>query len=125
MLSDKKKAAEIGKKGEEKVADYLKSKGYIILKRNYKDRYGEVDIIAQNEEYIVFVEVKTRSENAIVSGFEAVNSKKQRLIKNEALMFTKRLKTELTPRIDVAEVTVSKSEDGNEKWKLNYLKNAY
>ena len=125
MLSDKKKAAEIGKKGEEKVADYLKSKGYIILKRNYKDRFGEVDIIAQNEEYIVFVEVKTRSENAIVSGFEAVNSKKQRLIKNEALMFTKRLKTELTPRIDVAEVTVSKSEDGNEKWKLNYLKNAY
>ncbi|MBQ8204058.1 MAG: YraN family protein [Clostridia bacterium] len=125
MLSDKKKAAEIGKKGEEKVADYLKSKGYIILKRNYKDSYGEVDIIAQNEEYIVFVEVKTRSENAIVSGFEAVNSKKQRLIKNEALMFTKRLKTELTPRIDVAEVTVSKSEDGNEKWKLNYLKNAY
>ncbi len=125
MYSDKKYAAEIGRTGEEKVAKYLKSKGYIILKRNYKDRYGEVDIIAQNDENIVFVEVKTRSENAIVSGFEAVDLKKQRLVKNEALMFTKRLKTDLEPRIDVAEVVHKVDQNGKEIWKLNYLKNAY
>ena len=124
-MSYDKNAAEIGRIGEEKVADYLKTKGYIILKRNYKDRYGEVDIIAQNEENIVFVEVKTRNKNAIVSGFEAVDLKKQRLIKNEAVMFTKRYKTQLSPRIDVAEVTHSTDEKGKEIWKLNYLKNAY
>ena len=124
-MSYDRNAAEIGRIGEEKVADYLKAKGYIILKRNYKDRYGEVDIIAQNEENIVFVEVKTRNKNAIVSGFEAVDFKKQRLIKNEAVMFTKRYKTELSPRIDVAEVTHSTDEKGKEIWKLNYLKNAY
>ena len=124
-MSYDRNAAEIGRIGEEKVADYLKAKGYIILKRNYKDRYGKVDIIAQNEENIVFVEVKTRNKNAIVSGFEAVDLKKQRLIKNEAMMFTKRYKTELQPRIDVAVVTYSTDKDGKEIWKLNYLKNAY
>lgn len=124
-MSYNRNAAEIGRIGEEKVADYLKAKGYIILKRNYKDRYGEVDIIAQNEENIVFVEVKTRNKNALVSGFEAVDLKKQRLIKNEAIMFTKRYKTELQPRIDVAVVTYSTDKDGKEIWKLNYLKNAY
>lgn len=124
-MSYDRNAAEIGRIGEEKVADYLKAKGYIILKRNYKDRYGEVDIIAQNEENIVFVEVKTRNKNALVSGFEAVDLKKQRLIKNEAIMFTKRYKTELQPRIDVAVVTYSTDKYGKEIWKLNYLKNAY
>ena len=104
MYSDKKRPYEIGKIGENLVADYLKSKGYTVIKRNYKDRYGEVDIIAEDKENLVFVEVKTRSENAIVSGFEAVDEKKKRLIQNEAVMFTKRLKTELEPRIDVAEV---------------------
>ncbi len=124
-MSYNRNAAEIGRIGEERVAKYLKSKGYIILKRNYKDRYGEVDIIAQNDENIVFVEVKTRSESSIVSGFEAVDFKKQRLIKNEALMFTKRYKTDLEPRIDVAEVIHKTDENGKEIWKLNYLKNAY
>ena len=106
------------------MAEYLKSRGYTVIKRNYKDRYGEVDIIAEDCENLVFVEVKTRSENAIVSGFEAIDEKKKRLVKNEALMFTKRLKTDLEPRIDVAEVTVSLA-DGKEVWKLNYIKNAY
>lgn len=124
MYSKKRKSSEIGKKGESLVAEYLKSRGYIVIKRNYKDRYGEVDIIAEDCENLVFVEVKTRSENAIVSGFEAIDEKKKRLVKNEALMFTKRLKTDLEPRIDVAEVTVSLA-DGKEVWKLNYIKNAY
>lgn len=106
------------------VAEYLKSQGYTVIKRNYKDRYGEVDIIAEDCENLVFIEVKTRSENAIVSGLDAVDEKKKRLIKNEAVMFTKRLKTDLEPRVDVAEVIVSVV-DGKEVWKLNYIKNAY
>ena len=124
MYFDKKRPSEIGQKGEKMVAEYLKSQGYTVIKRNYKDRYGEVDIIAEDCENLVFIEVKTRSENAIVSGLDAVDEKKKRLIKNEAVMFTKRLKTDLEPRVDVAEVIVSVV-DGKEVWKLNYIKNAY
>ena len=124
MYFDKKRPSEIGRKGEKMVAEYLKSQGYTVIKRNYKDRYGEVDIIAEDCENLAFVEVKTRSENAIVSGLDAVDEKKKRLIKNEAVMFTKRLKTDLEPRVDVAEVIVSVV-DGKEVWKLNYIKNAY
>lgn len=124
MYSNKKKPSEIGKKGENLVAEYLKSKGFTVIKRNYKDRYGEVDIIAEDGDNLVFVEVKTRSENAIVSGLDAIDEKKKRLVKNEAVMFTKRLKTDLEPRVDVAEVTLSVV-DGKEVRKLKYIKNAY
>ncbi len=124
MYSNKKKPSEIGKKGENLVAEYLKSKGFTVIKRNYKDRYGEVDIIAEDGDNLVFVEVKTRSENAIVSGLDAIDEKKKRLVKNEAVVFTKRLKTDLEPRVDVAEVTLSVV-DGKEVRKLKYIKNAY
>lgn len=125
MSCDKGLAKALGKEGEEKVAQHLKSRGYIILKRNWRDRYGEIDIIAENDENIVFVEVKTRSEGAIVSGFEAIDIGKMRRTKNLAMMFVKRLNTDLEPRMDVAEVTVSKDKDGNKIWKLNYIKSAY
>ena len=116
---------EIGAKGEKIAAKYLRDNGYIILKRNWRDRYGEVDIIAEGKDNIVFVEVKTRSENALVSGAEAIDEKKMRLIRNEAVMFTKRLNTDLEPRIDVAEVTLIKSKDGKDEWKIKYIKDAF
>ncbi len=115
----------LGALGEEKIAKFLKSKGCIILKRNYRDRYGEVDIIAESKQNIIFVEVKTRNKNALVSGLDAIDEKKMRLIKNEALMFTKRLNTDLEPRIDVAELTYSETPDGKYKWELKYIKSAF
>ena len=111
--------------GEEYVARYLRENGCIVIKMNWRDRYGEVDIIAEDNENIIFVEVKTRSEGAIVSGLEAVDEGKMRRTKNAALMFVKRLNTELPPRVDVAEVTTRMGEDGKYRWKLNYIKNAY
>ncbi len=125
MSYNNENAKLLGKLGEERVAKYLKSKGYIILKRNWRDRFGEVDIIAETKENIVFVEVKTRKEDAMLSGLEAVDEKKMRLIKNEAVMFTKRLNTDSQPRIDVAEVTYCESKDGKYEWKLKYLKSAF
>ncbi len=119
------KSSEIGAIGERKVAEYLKSKGCIIIKRNWKDRYGEVDIIAQDDKNIIFVEVKTRSFNALVSGNEAIDIGKMKRIRNEAVMFVKRLNTDLEPRIDTAEVTYYKKDDGTTGWKLNYIKSAF
>ena len=49
-----------GNSGEEMTAKFLKGRGYIISARNYRSRFGEIDVIAENNEMILFVEVKTR-----------------------------------------------------------------
>lgn len=116
---------ETGAAGEELVARYLKKCGYIIVKRNWRDRYGEVDIIAEDSRNIVFVEVKTRHKDALVSGLEAIDDGKKRRIRNAAVMFVRRMNTNLKPRIDVAEVTVCEAPDGEKKWKLKYIKSAF
>ena len=63
-----------GVNGETIAAKFLVKKGYDIVALNYRCRYGEVDIIAEKDEYIVFAEVKTRSENAMIMPSEAVRS---------------------------------------------------
>ena len=124
MLSSKEYAAYIGRIGEDKTVEYLKSKGCIIIKRNWRDRYGELDIVADDGKNIIFVEVKTRSENSWVSGVDAMNIGKITRTRNAALMFMKRLHTSLPPRIDVSEVTIKTQEDGTLKGSINYIKNA-
>jgi len=49
----------LGKYGEDLACEFLKSQGYQILKRNFREKYGEIDIIAREKETLVFVEVKT------------------------------------------------------------------
>ena len=51
-----------GTRYEEKAADFLKQQGYEILEKNYRDRYGQVDIVAREGRYLVFVEVKYRKD---------------------------------------------------------------
>ncbi len=126
MYSGNERSALLGKAGEDFVAQYLKSKGYIIIKRNWRDsRYGEIDIVAENRECIAFVEVKTRQKNSLVSGVEAVDFGKQQRIKNASQTFMRRLRTKLPPRIDVAEVTVAEEKDNKFTFELNYIKNAF
>ena len=126
MYCDKTKAAEYGRIGEEKVAQFLKKRGYIIIKRNWRDkRYGEIDIVAENEEYIVFVEVKTRAAYSLVSGTEAVDQHKMRRVQNAGIMFSNRLNSTKQIRFDVAEVTVYTSENGTNRWELKYIKSAF
>lgn len=114
-----------GKSGEDKVAAFLRKNGFKIIKRNYMSRYGEIDIIAEYDEYIVFVEVKTRKANSLVSGVEAVNFSKQERIMLTAEDFISKTECDLQPRFDVAEVTVTELPDSVERYSLNYIKNAF
>lgn len=67
----------IGKYGEDVAERYLKQKGYNIIDRNFACKQGELDIIAENHEYLVFVEVKTRSNYNFGKPIEAVGENKQ------------------------------------------------
>lgn len=78
LLKRKTKNIELGKRGEDIAADYLTHRGYSIITRNYRRRFGEVDIVARKDSTIVFVEVKTRRSTAFGTGFEAVDVRKQR-----------------------------------------------
>lgn len=114
-----------GEKGESLVAGFMRKNGCTVIKRNYQCRFGEIDIIAEKGEYIIFTEVKTRREGGMVSPAESVNLKKQRRIALTAEDFLCKYVSLLQPRFDVAEVTVYKRRDGSDGYKLNYIKNAF
>ena len=68
--------ATIGKQGEDKAVEYLKQKGYEIMELNYRYKRSEIDIIAQKENLLIFVEVKTKSYNTFGNPEDAVDQKK-------------------------------------------------
>ena len=111
----------VGNSGESFVAEYLKKKGYIISAKNYRTKFGEIDVIAENNDEILFVEVKTRKETSLVRPYEYVNKSKQRKIFVTANIYLQHNGFGLKPRFDVAEVFVSF--DGS--MRLNYFENAF
>lgn len=95
-----------GKEGEQYVAQRLKKQGYKIVEINYHSRFGEIDIIARNREYICFVEVKTRNEDAIADPLYFVTKAKQKRIVTTAQRYLQTFHEPLQPRFDVASVTM-------------------
>lgn len=95
-----------GRYGEELACDYLKRKGYRILCRNYHSRWGEIDIIARTDTYIVFAEVKTRAPGAIAPPQDAVSRAKQKKILRTALQYLSLFPQPLQPRFDVLALTL-------------------
>lgn len=93
-----------GAAGEVLAARFLRDKGWHILVANYRTRFGEIDIIADDGQYIVFVEVKTRGENAWFTPAEAVTADKQRKLIHTAGLFLQKYPSKLQPRFDVVEV---------------------
>ena len=77
----------IGDKYEEIAAGYLLSKGYRIVKRNYRTPYGEIDILAEKDVAWIFCEIKFRSTENCGSPLEAVDRRKQRRLSRAALYF--------------------------------------
>jgi putative endonuclease len=96
----------IGTEYESRAADFLESEGYVILERNYRCRTGEIDIIAQEKEYLCFVEVKFRSGSGCGSPLEAVNYHKQRKILGVARYYMMRqgLPLDTACRMDVVAI---------------------
>ena len=96
----------VGRKGESQAVDYLKKEGYDILERNYKNKIGEIDIIAFDKDRYVFVEVKTRQSGKDGFGREVVTQDKLHKIKNIALLYLKSNgKLDAKIRFDVIELT--------------------
>jgi len=98
----------LGESGEDLACAELQRRGYAILERRYRTRYGEIDIVARDGEVTVFVEVKTRDGNDFGDGAEAVTPWKQRRIAKMAVDFLARHRLHDRPcRFDVVAVDVS------------------
>ena len=95
--------------GEKYAAKFLKQQGYKILEKNYRNKLGEIDLIARDGGEIVFVEVKARSADPYLSGQYAVDRKKQFHILRTAARYLDEKRTELQPRFDVVEVEIDRS----------------
>ena len=93
---------DFGKAAENAAVEFLKAKGYKILERNYKNKLGEIDIIAQLKGVICFVEVKARHTLNLGVPQEAVTARKQRQICRVAVYYLKSNKLlERPARFDV------------------------
>lgn len=100
-----KKSNMLGKAGEDFAAKYLEERGYKIVERNYRIATAEIDIIAEREGEIIFVEVKTRSNVRHGLPVEAVDIRKQKRIIQAAGVFLQDEKySDCACRFDVIEV---------------------
>lgn len=110
-----------GKKAEAAVATLLQSHHFVILEQNYTKFFGEIDIIAQKDDVIIFVEVKARN-NAQISMFELVTpSKQQKIIKTAHAYIAETKKHSMTHRFDVALVHTDKLDN----IQIRYVSNAF
>ncbi len=101
---------DLGRTGERLAAEALRQQGCRILERNYRCIYGEIDLIAEDERDLIFVEVKTRRGSAFGLPEEAVTVRKQRKLAQVAFHYLDRHAcAERSWRIDVVAVQLSKS----------------
>ena len=110
--------------GEAMAAEYLRKKKYTILAAGYHSRFGEIDLIAQNKQYLVFVEVKLRKSAAFAQAREFVDRRKQDKIRVTASIFLSRYPTNLQPRFDVVEIYAPQGRD-TAKPELNHIEGAF
>lgn len=113
----------LGRFGEEQAANYLKKKKYKILGMNYNCRFGEVDIIAGNREYVVFVEVKLRKNDSFAQAREFVTYSKQQRVISAAQLWLSNNPTDKQPRFDVIEVYAPLGDRG--EISINHIENAF
>ncbi|MDR3345015.1 MAG: YraN family protein [Oscillospiraceae bacterium] len=111
-----------GSLGEDAAARHLESRGFAVLRRNYHTRQGEVDIIARDARFLLFVEVKARGLGMWGTPGEAVTPDKQRKIILAAQRYMLDNPSELQPRFDVAELYLDAA---GQPRKLRWLADAF
>ena len=118
-----------GNAGEDAACELLMQSGYYIVARNYRAAHGEIDIIAENDKYIAFVEVKTRDEKNVArygSPHLAVNLKKRKNIVSAATVYRKMRRSEKIYRFDIIEVYVCHDPvTGAGSYRLNHMKGVF
>ena len=113
--------ARTGREGEAAAAAYMKRNGWKIAAVNYTVRGGELDIVAENAQYIVFCEVKTRSPHTLVPAVYSVDARKQARLALAAQLYLSENPTDKQPRFDYIEIKA----DGGKYTVVSHIENAF
>src|SRR5690606_33398061 len=111
---------EFGKKGEELAVDHLVKSGYHIIHRNYRYLKAEIDIIAQKEEVLAIVEVKSRSSDHLQNIAEIITEKKIKLLVRAANQYVISRNLDVEVRFDIIMVLREKGD-----FKIDHIENAF
>jgi putative endonuclease len=96
----------LGRGGERLAARFLRRHGYRVLVRSYRCALGEIDLVARQNELVVFVEVKTRASNQFGEPWEAVTARKRRQVTRAAVHYLKAARLTHAPvRFDIVAIT--------------------
>ena len=114
----------LGLWGEGQVAEYLRQRGWKVVSANYRSRFGEIDLIAENGTYLAFVEVKLRKSSRFAQARAFVTAEKQRKLRMTAELYLAENKTRLQPRFDVAEVYAPQGRHTGQP-EIHYIENAF
>lgn len=112
----------LGSEAEELAALYLTEQGLQILQRNFLCKLGELDLIAQDKESLVFVEVRFRRNSDFGGGLESITPKKQASLRATASIFLRRYKHQPACRFDIISLTYNQTEQIIIE---NWIKNAF
>lgn len=128
MKNDMKNTTSVGRLGESMACDYLVKQKFKIIKQNFYASHNEIDIIAENKQYIIFVEVKTRSYSHNESfnfgtPASAVTYSKQKRTLMATQAYLGAHPTKKTPRLDVIEVYLDKNDSS--LFKINHIEDAF
>ena len=107
-----------GRAGEAAAAEYLRKKRYAIVAAGYRSRYGEIDLIAQKGDTVVFVEVKLRKNADFAPAYAAVTPAKQRKIKITAQQWLAERGGNFNGRFDIIEIYTDSGQ-------INHMENAF
>ena len=113
----------IGKWGEALAAEHLRKNRFKVISANYRSRYGEIDLIAENKKAIVFVEVKLRKNSDFGSACEFVTPIKQKKLRATAEIWLSKNETKKDVRFDVIEIYAPDGISG--KYTINQIENAF
>ena len=116
---------EIGSICEKYAAQYMAGEGMEILRLNFYCREGEIDIVAREDEYTVFAEVKARKGTSFGEPCEAVTAEKQRRIILAAQKYLMEKNAETAVRFDVVEIIYRMHNEKPEVLKINHIRDAF
>lgn len=112
---------DFGKQAEQYAVEYLESKGYRIVAKNFRYQKAEIDIIAEHDNLLIIIEVKARANNLFIEPYEAVDKRKIKLIVSAADAFLRENQYEKEVRFDI--VSIIRGE-GNQL-KIQHIENAF